>query len=220
MAQGAIQGGIRAHSGSFWFLCSLSLQLQAKLCYQHWDLRVCFPLPPPQSPNEPGITGKAQSPSEGCSWALPQHMDLPAQGVGSSSRTHTQPLDPAGRKKLWHNGVLDGKHPLSCLCRWKKERWIFVIKLYLSHNTAKEEKAVLWITIACHFHSQTPSTFQLNNPRHWLICTYIFIFCAVWLNWNILSPKLSPSFPPACTKFPYYSLISIPAGLEIRRKKH
>lgn len=59
--------------------------------------------------------------------------------------------------------------------RVKIERDIFVIKLYLSHNTAKKEKAVLWITIACHFHSQTPSTFQLSNLRHQLICTCIFI---------------------------------------------
>lgn len=73
-----------------------------------------------------------------------------------------------------------------------------MIKLYLSRNTAKEEKAVLWITIACHFHSQTPSTFQLSNPRHQLICTYIFIFVVFGLTEiSILQSSPLPSLQHA-----------------------
>lgn len=60
----------------------------------------------------------------------------------------------------------------------EKKRWIFVIELSLSYNTAKEEKAVLWIIIAFHFHSVRPSTYQFTNLRQHLICMYIFIFCS------------------------------------------
>lgn len=96
------------------------------------------------------LLGKHKSPSEGCSWAptpgrgpLASHPRSLWEGEGLRG---SDCCSAGSGTRIWPAGS-----PSLPPVHVEKEKWILAIKLHRSHNTAKEEKAVLWISIAHHF---------------------------------------------------------------------
>jgi len=129
-----------------------------------WVPRWVFLLP--AEPPGPGSAWEAQSPiwrvllgTDARMWSSGQPAGSVWEGEGLrgsdccsvGSRTHLQPPRSLRQEEI---GVQEGtgwRRTSLPPVRVEKERWICGIKLYRSHSPAKTEKAVPWITIACHF---------------------------------------------------------------------